>query len=242
MTAAATQVPALTLAGLGFTYGATAVLSNLDLEVYSGEVVACVGPSGCGKSTLLALLGGHLRPTRGTVTPTGASRTIYQDGGLYPWLTVAANVALGVPRAVDDRTRAARVADWLGRSGLADFADHYPHQLSGGMRQRVELGRALVADTAVLLLDEPFSALDYQTRLSMRRELAATLAERPRTVVLVTHDIEEAVQLADRIVVLSARPATVRRVLTLPPGRPRAPNAPGVADAEQTILEELGLS
>ena len=132
MTAAATQVPALTLAGLGFTYGATAVLSNLDLEVYSGEVVACVGPSGCGKSTLLALLGGHLRPTRGTVTPTGASRTIYQDGGLYPWLTVAANVALGVPRAVDDRARAARVADWLARSGLADFADHYPHQLSGG--------------------------------------------------------------------------------------------------------------
>jgi NitT/TauT family transport system ATP-binding protein len=234
--------PMLALHGLGFAYGATPVLQDLELEVAAGELVACVGPSGCGKSTLLALLGGHLRPTRGTVVRAGASRTIYQDGGLFPWLTVAANVALGVPRTVDAATRAARVGDWLAKSHLAEFADHYPHQLSGGMRQRVELGRALVAETDLLLLDEPFSALDYQTRLRMRRELAATLAARPRTVVLVTHDIEEAVQLADRIVVLGPRPASVRTVLTLPPGRPRAPTDPGVAAATQTILEELGLS
>ena len=234
--------PMLALRGLGFAYGDTPVLRGLDLEVAAGELVACVGPSGCGKSTLLALLGGHLRPTTGTVERAGASRTIYQDGGLFPWLTVAANVALGVPRTVDAATRAARVAAWLDKSHLAEFADHYPHQLSGGMRQRVELGRALVAETDLLLLDEPFSALDYQTRLRMRRELASTLAERPRTVVLVTHDIEEAVQLADRIVVLGARSASVRKVLTLPPGRPRAPTDAGVAAATQTILEELGLS
>jgi NitT/TauT family transport system ATP-binding protein len=234
--------PVLTLRGVGFAFGATEVLHDLDLEVATGELVACVGPSGCGKSTLLALLGGHLKPSRGTLVRAGTSRTIYQDGGLFPWLTVAANVALGVPRTVDAVTRAARVDAWLAKAHLAEFADHYPHQLSGGMRQRVELGRALVADTDLLLLDEPFSALDYQTRLRMRRELAATLAERPRTVVLVTHDIEEAVQLADRVVVLGARPSSVRKVLTLPPGRPRAPTDAGVAAATQTILEELGLS
>jgi len=110
------------------------------------------------------------------------------------------------------------------------------------MRQRVELARALAAETDILLMDEPFSALDYQTRRRMRRELVATLAERPRTVVFVTHDIEEAVQIADRVVVLGTRPASIRRTLELPPGRSRAPAAPGVADAEQAIMDELGLS
>jgi NitT/TauT family transport system ATP-binding protein len=232
----------VTVRDLHFAYGAVEVLAKLDFEVATGELVACVGPSGCGKSTLLALLGGHLKPTRGAVERAGASRTIYQDGGLFPWLTVAANVALGVPPTVDVATRSMRVREWLDKSGLAEFAYHYPHQLSGGMRQRAELGRALVADTDVLLLDEPFSALDYQTRIRMRKELSATLATRPRAVVLVTHDIEEAVQLADRIVVLGPRPSTVRTVLHLPPGRPRAPTSAGVAEATQTILTELGLS
>jgi ABC-type nitrate/sulfonate/bicarbonate transport system ATPase subunit len=228
--------------GVGFDYGANRVIDGLDLEVARGELVVCVGPSGCGKSTLLGLLGGHLQPARGTTTRRGQSRTIYQEGGLFPWLTVAQNIDRGLPRAIEQAQRAKKVAEWLEITRLAEFAGHYPHQLSGGMRQRVEIARALAAETDVLLMDEPFSALDYQTRNRMRKELLATLAERPRTVVFVTHDIEEAVQLGDRVVVLGARPASVRRVLALPEGRPRGPATPGVAEAEQAIMDELGLS
>ena len=223
----------LSAKGLGFVYGALSVIENLDLAVEKNELVVCVGPSGCGKSTLLSLLAGHLRPTAGTIERRGQSRSIYQDGGLFPWLTVRQNIALGNP---------SKVGEWLEITRLTEFADSYPHQLSGGMRQRVELSRALAAETDILMMDEPFSALDYQTRRRMRRELVATLAERPRTVVFVTHDIEEAVQIADRVVVLGTRPASIRRTLELPPGRSRAPAAPGVADAEQAIMDELGLS
>ena len=234
--------PVLSLRGVGFDYGALAVIDSLDLDVARGELVVCVGPSGCGKSTLLALLGGHLAPTRGTLERAGQTRTIYQDGGLLPWLTARENIELGLPPGLGPAERGSKVAGWLEITRLGGFEGHYPHELSGGMRQRVELARALAAETDVLLLDEPFSALDYQTRTRMRRELAATLAARPRTVVLVTHDIEEAVQLGDRVVVLGDRPARIRRVLELPPGRPRLPAAPGVAEAAQAILEELGLS
>ena len=151
------------------------------------------------------------------------------------------NIARGLPRRVTAAERVRKVDEWLEITRLREFAAHYPHQLSGGMRQRVELARALAAETDVLLMDEPFGALDYQTRNRMRKELVATLAERPRTVVFVTHDIEEAVQLGDRVVVLGARPAKVRRVLVLPPGRPRPPAAAGVAEAAQVIMDELGL-
>jgi len=222
----------LRLRGVGFDYGAMRVIDDLDLDVERDELVVCVGPSGCGKSTLLALLAGHLQPTRGKLERNGQSRTIYQDGGLFPWLTVRENIALG---------NAAKVGEWLEITRLVEFADHYPHELSGGMRQRVELARALAAETDILLMDEPFSALDYLTRNRMRKELVATLAERPRTVVFVTHDIEEAVQIGDRVVVLGARPANVRKVLSLPAGRSRPPAAPGVEEAEQAILEEMGL-
>ncbi len=231
---------ALRLAGVGFDYGRLTVIDALDLEVARGELVVCVGPSGCGKSTLLGLLAGHLKPTRGTITREGQSRTIYQDGGLYPWLTVRENIGLGIAKSVTDR--AAKIVEWLEITRLREFAAAYPHQLSGGMRQRVELARALAAETDILLMDEPFSALDYQTRNRMRKELCTTLADRPRTVVFVTHDIEEAVQIADRVVILDVRPTRVKKLLALPPGRARMPATPGVAEAEQTIMNELGLS
>jgi len=234
--------PILKLEAVGFDYGRLTVIDGLDLRVDRGELVVCVGPSGCGKSTLLALLGGHIEPTRGKIERKGQSRTIYQDGGLFPWLTVRQNIDRGLPRGTEPAARSKKVDEWLEITRLAEFANHYTHQLSGGMRQRVELARALAAETDILLLDEPFSALDYQTRTRMRKELVATLAERPRTVVFVTHDIEEAVQLGDRVLVLGSRPANVRRVLELPPGRIRPPAAAGVAEAEQAIMEELGLS
>jgi NitT/TauT family transport system ATP-binding protein len=223
----------LSLHEVGFDYGALTVIDKLTLDVRRDELVMCVGPSGCGKSTLLGVLGGHLPPSRGKIDRKGASRTIYQSGGLFPWLTVRENIALGNEKKANE---------WLEITRLSDFATSYPHQLSGGMRQRVELARALAAETDILLMDEPFSALDYQSRNRMRRELVATLAERPRTVVFVTHDIEEAVQIGDRVIVLGTRPACVRKELALPPGRSRTPAAPGVAEAEQAIMEELGLS
>jgi NitT/TauT family transport system ATP-binding protein len=223
----------LELSGVGFDYGALTVIDDLNLTVSPGELVVCVGPSGCGKSTLLSLLGGHLAPARGTIKRNGQSRTIYQAGGLFPWLTVAENIALANTQKIDE---------WLEITRLTEFANSYPHQLSGGMRQRVELARALAAETDILLMDEPFSALDYQSRNRMRKELVATLAERPRTVVFVTHDIEEAVQIGDRVVVLGMRPTQVKKELALPPGRSRSPASPGVAEAEQAIMDELGLS
>jgi NitT/TauT family transport system ATP-binding protein len=233
---------ALELCGVSFGYPGVAVIEKLDLTVQHGELVVCVGPSGCGKSTLLALLGGHLAPTRGTIERRGRSRTIYQDGALFPWLTVRDNIARGLPRDLGRHAGDRKVAEWLAITRLAELAHLYPHQLSGGMRQRAELARALAGDTEILLLDEPFGALDYQTRARMRRELAAALAARPCTVVLVTHDIEEAVQLGDRVIVLGPRPARVRRMIELPPGRPRrsaGPEGPEVHDAARVIIAEL---
>jgi len=229
---------------VGHDHGATAVLREIDLTVRRGELVVVVGPSGCGKTTLLSVLAGHLRPSAGALERTASSRMIYQEGGLFPWLTVRENIALGLrdARGREPVGATAKVADLVQLISLTGFEDHFPHQLSGGMRQRVELARAMASEADVLLMDEPFSALDYQTRTRMRRELLAMLRARPRTVVFVTHDIEEAVQLADRVIVLSGRPARVKRVLELKMPRPRAPTHDGVAAAEQQILEELDLT
>jgi NitT/TauT family transport system ATP-binding protein len=232
----------LTLEDVGFAYPGLQVIDKLDLSVAKHELVVCVGPSGCGKSTLLSLLGGHLTPTRGRLERQGQSRTIYQDGGLFPWQTVRQNIAGGLPRATPPQARDKKVDEWLEITRLTEFAGSYPHQLSGGMRQRVELARALAAETDILLLDEPFSALDYQSRRRMRHELVTTLAERPRTVVMVTHDIEEAVMIGDRVVVLGSRPTSIRKILAMTGDRSRTPASPGVAEAEQAIMEELGLT
>ena len=234
-----TAEPLVELRGVGFAYAGTAVLADLDLTIARGELVVCVGPSGAGKTTLIGLLEGHLQPTSGQLIRRGASRTIHQDGGLFPWLTVRDNVAAGLPRALAAHDRGRRVDEWLEVIGLREFAAHYPRQLSGGMRQRVELARALAGETDLLLLDEPRGALDYQTRAAMRRELIATLAQRPRTVVLVTHDLEEAIELADRVVVLSARPGRVRRILPITAARPRRRADPDLIALEASLEDEL---
>jgi NitT/TauT family transport system ATP-binding protein len=237
----------LRLQAVSHSFGAVEVLCDLSLEVRRGEFVAVVGPSGCGKTTLLNLLGGFYAPTSGQVIRRGQTRTVYQQGGLFPWLTAAQNIALGLRHLPGEADRRRQLDELLRLIRLEGFADHYPHQLSGGMRQRVELARALAgpdtreASSDVLLMDEPFSALDYQTRLRMRRELVRMLEQRPRTVLFVTHDIEEAAQLADRIVVLSDRPARVQRELRLELPQPRALTHPAVVHAVEQILMELGL-
>jgi NitT/TauT family transport system ATP-binding protein len=223
------------------SFDSIAVFQHLSLEISRGEFVAVVGPSGCGKTTLLNLLSQFIRPSSGKVICTGRVRMVYQHDGLFPWLTVAENIAMGLRPLHDQAERSRELGEMLRLIGLEEFADHYPHQLSGGMRQRVELARALAGDTDILLLDEPFSSLDYLTRLRMRDELARMLEQLPRTVVLVTHDIEEAAQLADRVVVLSARPARICCQLTLDLPRPRALTHPLVVNTIRQILAELGL-
>jgi ABC-type nitrate/sulfonate/bicarbonate transport system ATPase subunit len=224
------------------SFGSVHVLSNLTLEVRASEVVVIVGPSGCGKTTLLNLLSGHINPTAGSIHREGIIRTVYQQDGLFPWLTVSENISMGL-RAITDKTLLEKeINELLALIHLEDFKSHYPHELSGGMRQRVELARVLAGDSDILLMDEPFSALDYQSRLRMRRELNRLLVNRPRTVVFVTHDIEEAAQLADRVLVLSNRPATICRELIIKEPRPRGLTDQAVIEAMTEILKELGLN
>jgi NitT/TauT family transport system ATP-binding protein len=223
------------------SFGLVEVFQNLSLEIDRGEFVAVVGPSGCGKTTLLNLFSGFLKPTSGTVICSGRVRTVYQHDSLFPWQTAAQNIAMGLRELSSDAERSNQLEEMLRLINLEEFAGHYPHQLSGGMRQRVELARALAGATDILLLDEPFSSLDYLTRLRLRRELARMLEELPRTVVLVTHDIEEAAQLADRILVLSDRPARICRELRLSVSRPRELTHPKVVETVHEILAEFGL-
>jgi NitT/TauT family transport system ATP-binding protein len=231
----------LRLSGVSHAYRGVEVLKSLDLEVRRGEFVALVGPSGCGKTTLLNLCSGWLRPSAGVVDRSGQVRMVFQQDGLFPWLTVGENVRLGLRHLPGEGERQRRVLSLLALIGLSSFASHYPHQLSGGMRQRVELARALGGDTDLLLMDEPFSSLDYLARLKMRGELARLLREQPRTVVLVTHDIEEAAQLADRVLVLTDRPGRIRDEVRLHVPRPRDATHSEVVGAVHHILTELGL-
>jgi len=232
---------ALVLDRMSQSYGTLEVLRGFDLIVQQGEFVALVGPSGCGKTTLLNLLSGNEAPSSGSISRKGVVRMVYQQDGLLPWLTVVQNIALGLRHVPKEADRTQQAGEMLRFIGLDGFGESYPHQLSGGMKQRVELARALAGESDILLMDEPFSALDYLTRLRMRQELSRLLSERPRTVVFVTHDIDEAAQLADRIVVLSARPAHIVCELTIDLPRPRIPTHPQVVAAVQRILTEMGV-
>jgi NitT/TauT family transport system ATP-binding protein len=226
---------------VSLNFGAIPVFQHLSLEISRGEFVAVVGPSGCGKTTLLNLFSEFVKPSSGKVECAGRLRMVYQHDSLFPWQTTAENIALGLRHVSDQKERKRQLEEMLRLIKLEEFADHYPHQLSGGMRQRVELARALAGDTDVLLLDEPFSSLDYLARLRMRNELSRMLIQLPRTVVLVTHDIEEASQLADRIIVLSDRPARICCEVSVDLKRPRELTHPQVVNTVHRILAELGL-
>jgi NitT/TauT family transport system ATP-binding protein len=200
-------------------------LGPVDLDIRASEFLAIVGPSGCGKSTLLQVLAGLLRPSSGVaacggepIRKPGPDRTVvFQKFALFPSMTVQRNVEYGLRvKGVPAAERAARVADQLAAVGLSDFAASYPHQLSGGMQQRVAIARALIMRPEVLLLDEPFGALDAQTRTVMQEDLAALTVEHRTTSLLITHSVEEAAYLADRIVVMSARPGRIKRIIDNP--------------------------
>lgn len=203
-------------------------LEDFSLTLEPGSFTCIVGPSGCGKSTFLRILGGLEERTVGSVTmPDEGHRIpaafVFQEHGVFPWMTVRENVAFGLRMTGTGTAERRRIADdWLTRVRLSDFADSYPHQLSGGMRQRVAIARAFATGSPVLLMDEPLGALDAQTRMLMQEELIALWEAERKTVLMVTHDIDEAIVLSDRVIVMSGRPGTLREDITVPFDRPRS--------------------
>ncbi len=212
----------------------TQALAGIDLTIADGEFVSVIGPSGCGKSTLLRIMAqldtassGDVAIRNGAPSRTALpSATVFQEFSLFPWMRVRENVAIGFDRLDVSRAEVRRrVDEQLALVGLERFADAYPHELSGGMKQRVAVARAFAVDAPVLFMDEPFGALDEQTRVGLAGELAALWDRSRKTVVFVTHGIEEAVTLSDRVVVLSARPGTIRAIVPIELPRPRDPIA-----------------
>jgi NitT/TauT family transport system ATP-binding protein len=221
--------------------GTVQALADVSLRAAPGEIVAVVGPSGCGKTTLLELICGLQAPDTGMVVSAPAALMPQRDL-LLPWLSAVDNAALALrARGVGRDEARAAAAPWLERFGLAGFERARPAQLSGGMRQRVSFLRSLLAGKPVLALDEPFAALDAMTRAEMQGWLAQVLASEPRTVVLVTHDVEEAVVLGDRVLVMSARPGRVVREVAVPLARPRRRTDAEVAALREQVLEALGM-
>jgi ABC-type nitrate/sulfonate/bicarbonate transport system ATPase subunit len=221
-------------------FGGFTIFDGLSLKVRRGEFVAIMGESGCGKTTLLNLLAGYDTEFKGSLNVHGRVRTVFQADGLFPWQTVAGNILFGA-REQEPSLQKQRLRELLSLFRLEPYREHYPHQLSGGTRQRTELARALASDTEVLLLDEPFSGADALTRLKLRTELQSILDKMPRTVVLVTHDIEEALQLADRILILSSHPARVRREFQLSQDLDRDAAESSARNLLREIWKEFGL-
>ena len=225
------------------------VLSSVSLEVKDGELVCILGPSGCGKSTLLNVVGGFLKATSGEVLIDGQAVTgpdprrifVFQERGVFPWLTVEGNVGFGLFR-LGAAERAERIAHYVKLVGLSGFESVYPQELSGGMKQRLEVARALAVNPDVLFLDEPFGALDSITRLVMRSELLRIRRAEKKTILFVTHDIDESVQLADRVVVMSTRPATIRRIVEIDMPHPRDLSSPRYIALRDILFEEIGLA
>jgi NitT/TauT family transport system ATP-binding protein len=221
------DAPHLSLEAVSLALGGRAVLEGIDLAARRGEVLVVLGPSGCGKTSLLRLIAGLVRPDRGAVRVAGAAPVpgraaamVFQSYRLLPWKTVRGNVAFALPH-LDSAAREARVARALGLVGLARFADAWPRELSGGMQQRVALARALAVEPELLLMDEPFAALDAQSRQLMQSELLRLVERSGPTVVFVTHSVDEALVLADRVVLLSPRPGRVVEELAVAFPAPR---------------------
>lgn len=226
------------------------VIEHVSLGIRDGEFLAIVGASGCGKSTLLRIMAGLVKPTAGRVLidgkevagPNPRHNLVFQDHALYPWRTVFQNVALGLEMQRQSRRQIEEsVTALLALVGLEDFASYYPHQLSGGMRQRAALARVLAVDPDVLFLDEPFGALDAMTRLTLQDELLRIWVNSGKTVVLVTHDVEEALVLADRVVIMSAIPGRIRQIIEVKERRPRDRGSASLGSLKRTVLGILGL-
>jgi ABC-type nitrate/sulfonate/bicarbonate transport system ATPase subunit len=228
--------------------GPLQVVDDVTFAVDDGEFVAIVGPSGCGKSTLMNMIAGFIRPDHGSVQIDGAVRLapsskgilISQHGSVFPWLTVQQNLMFGL----NDRTASDKIAiadHYAAIVGLKGFESSYAHELSGGMLKRVELARALAVKPEILYMDEPFSALDALMSLRMRNELLRILAEERHTVLLITHDVEEAIHLADRVLVLSSRPTKIQATFEVRLPHPRKLTSPEVQQLRTAILRELGV-
>jgi ABC-type nitrate/sulfonate/bicarbonate transport system ATPase subunit len=234
--------------GITKRFGALPVVEGVGFDVRDGEFVAIVGPSGCGKSTLLNIIAGFERPDRGTVTIDGVRRTgpsrngimISQHGSVFPWLTVQENLMFGL-RGTSQADNTELADRYIAMVGLAGFETAYPHELSGGMLKRVELARALVVKPEILYMDEPFSALDALMSLRMQNELRRILDEERHTVLLITHDVEEAIFLADRVLVLSPRPTAIQATFHVDLPHPRKLSSPQAQSLREAILKELGL-
>lgn len=235
---------AVTLDHVSKTYGhgksAVQALDRVSLDVAKGEFLCLVGASGCGKSTLLNLISGLDKTTDGSVRVQGRAALMFQESALFPWLTVAANVELALKlRGVGRRERKQRARELLAAVHLDAFAAKRPHELSGGMRQRVAIARAFAQDADVLLMDEPFGALDAMTRDVLHGELERLWRERGLTVIFVTHNVREAARLADRVVVLSSRPGTILETFNVDIPRPRRIEAPEVSALASHITDVL---
>jgi ABC-type nitrate/sulfonate/bicarbonate transport system ATPase subunit len=225
------------------------VLEAIDLEVRDGEFICLVGPSGCGKSTLLNVMGGFLPPTSGSVTidrevvhgPDPRRILVFQERGVFPWLTVEGNIGFGLSK-LSGAERDQRIAHYVQMMRLQGFEQSYPSDLSGGMKQRLQVARALAVNPDILYLDEPFGALDSVTRLIMRGELLRIWQTERRTIIFVTHDIDEAVQLADRVVVLSSRPAKIQDILTIDIAHPRNISSARYLEHRDDLLRKIGLA
>jgi NitT/TauT family transport system ATP-binding protein len=231
------------------TSGEVVAIDGIDVRVRPGEFVCIVGPSGCGKTTLLRIIAGLLEPTGGTIRfdghPPGEhprNGLVFQEHGVFPWMTVMDNVAFGLEmRGIPRVERRERAATFIDRIGLGPFRESYPHELSVGMRQRVGIARAFVADVPILLMDEPFGSLDAQTKLVLQEELLRIWRDDQKLIVYVTHDIEEAVHLGDRVLVMTGRPGRIRERIPITTRRPRdlTPGQPEVTEVAHHIWKLL---